>query len=316
MDIVIVSWNVRDEVLSALESIQLAGFGSSVVMVDNASEDGTADAIAERFPETVLVHNDVNVGFARAVNQAVAMGTAEFVLLLNPDSLLPAGALEGMISRIESLPRHAALAPRLVSSRGIPEHSVHLLPSLRISLLLAVGGQYLLPGGIRSRLLLEGSWQSDVEQDVPWAIAATLLVRRSVLDQVGPLEESYFVYAEDLDWCDRVGEAGLKIRFCPSVEVIHLGNRSGKQKFGEDRTAAYLGNTLEFARRRRGHLWAAAFFVINAAATVSRYGFWRLLSRVRPTPRRLAARAFWRAHARFYLHPSRRLGGFGEGGRR
>src|SRR5207302_875721 len=99
----------------------------------------------------------------------------------------------------------------------------------------ALGGHHLLSMSQRSRLLLPGTWNSD-ERDVPWAVGAAMLVRRSAVDRIGGLDESFFVYVEDMEWCERMRDAGLRIRYTPEVTVVHHGNRSGEQRFGPSRT--------------------------------------------------------------------------------
>ena len=302
VDVVIVSWNVRGDLLSCLDSVLASrGVELHVFVVDNASEDGSADAVAERFPQVTLVRNRTNLGYAQAANQGLQCGKAPWVLLLNPDTVVPPEALARLVSRLRGLPGHAMVVPRLVGEDGRPQHSVYPLPSLGLSLLLATGAKRLLSPERRSRLLLEGAWQSDEERDVPWAIGAAMLVRRSAIARVGGLDESFFVYAEDLEWCDRFRSAGYGMRFIPEVSVTHLGNRSGVQRFGPRRTEEYLRNTVRFLQRRHGRSWAAAWVVVNGAAVVPRAVFHSLAAGVRPSPRRTHLRAYWRDQARFYV---------------
>jgi GT2 family glycosyltransferase len=306
VDVVVVSWNTRDELLACLDGVlRSRGVEVEVVVVDNDSRDGSAEAVAARHPAVRIVRNPTNVGFARAVNQGVLVGRAPWVLLLNPDSLVPDDAIASLLARLRALPDHAAVAPRLLHGDGRPQHSVYPYPTLWLSLVLALSLQRLLPRSLRARMLLEGDWDSDRERDVPWAIGACLLVRRSVLDELGGLDERYFVYAEDLEWGWRVTRAGHPIRFTPEVTVTHLGNRSGTQRYGEDRTAAWLRNTVRFARAAHGPAWSAAYVGVNAAASVSRWAATGALLRLRPSPARAQRQRLWRAHARYYLGRAR-----------
>ena len=305
VDVVVVSWNTRDELHSCIDSV-LASTGVKVnlIVVDNASADGSADA-ARAVRGVKVIANSANVGFARGANAGAAAGISPWILLLNPDTAVSPSTIAELVERMEGLPRHAAAAPRLLYEDGTPQHSAYRTPSLGMSLLLNTGLQKALPRRWRSRLLLEGSWESDEERDVPWVIGAALLVRRSAWDRLGPLDEGFFMYAEDLEWCDRANRAGMPIRFIPSIAVTHLGNRSGSQRYGDDRVGAYLRSTLRFARRRHGPAWTAAFALINAAGTVPRYAAWRAVAAGRPTPRAVAGIQQWRPYARFYLGRSR-----------
>lgn len=302
VDVVVVSWNTRDDLLSCLDAVLSSrGVAVNAVVVDNDSLDGSAEAVAAQLPEVTVLRNRANLGFARAVNQGLRAGRAPWVLLLNPDAELPPDGIVRLLDRLRSLPEHAAVAPRLLGGDGLAQHSVYPYPSLGLSLLLGLSLQRLLPRRARARLLLEGDWASDRERDVPWAIGACLLLRRSVVDEVGGLDERFFVYAEDLEWCHRATRAGHRVRFVPSVEVRHVGNRSGAQRYGEDRTAAWLGNTLRFARVAHGPAWTAAYAALNGGATVSRWVASTALLKLRPTPARLQRQQLWRAHARYYL---------------
>jgi GT2 family glycosyltransferase len=313
VDVVVVSWNTRDDLLACLDGVlRSRGVDVEVVVVDNDSHDGSADAVAARHPRAQVVRNPTNVGFARAVNQGLRAGRAPWVLLLNPDSLVPDDAIASLLARLRALPDHAAVAPRLLHGDGRPQHSVYPYPTLWMSLLLALSLQRLLPRRVRARMLLEGDWDSDTERDVPWAIGACLLLRRSVIDEVGPLDERFFVYAEDLEWCHRAARAGHPIRFIPDVSVTHLGNRSGEQRYGDDRTAAWLSNTVRYARAAHGPLWAGAYVAVNGAATVGRWAATTALLRVHRTDARARRQLLWRAHARFYLRRARRHRGEGR----
>jgi len=302
VDVVVVSWNTRDDLVACLDAVAgSSGVSCATVVVDNDSLDGSPGAVAAEHPDVRLIRNRSNVGFARAVNQGLRAGAAPWVLLLNPDALVQPATVAALVARLDALPDHAAIAPRLLGADGRAQHSVYPYPSLWLSLLLGLSLQRLLPRRLRARLLLEGDWDSDVERDVPWAIGACLLLRRSVVDELGGLDERFFVYAEDLEWCHRVARAGHPIRFTPAVSVVHAGNRSGQQRYGDDRTAAWLANTMRFVRAAHGPLWSAAYVAVNGTATVSRWAATTALLRVRPSDARRRRERLWRAHARYYL---------------
>ncbi|HET9051738.1 MAG TPA: glycosyltransferase family 2 protein [Candidatus Dormibacteraeota bacterium] len=306
VDVVVVSWNTREELLRCLASVEgSTSVRPRVAVVDNASTDGSADAVRASFPDAELVENAANEGFARAVNRGLRCGSASYVLLLNPDAELPPGAVAALARRLDTLPRHAVVAPRLVWDGGAAQHSAYGFPSIPVSVLLATGLAPAVPRRVRARLLLEGAWGSDRERDVPWVIGAAMLVRRAALDEVGALDERFFVYAEDMELCDRLGRAGWLVRFTPDVTVLHRGNRSGAQRYGEDRTAVHLASATAWLRRRHGRAWTSAWLAVNAAGTVPRWAASAALARSRPTPPRLARAAMWRAHARFYLGTAR-----------
>lgn len=296
-----VSWNVQTELLACLDSV-LASTGVEVrpVVVDNASTDDSADAVAAHHPNMALIRNDTNVGFARAVNQGIAAGSAPWVLLLNPDTLVPRDALALLVARLDQLPKHAMLVPRLTDADGNMQQSAFLFPSIPISVTVALGAHHLLPEVWKRRWLIPGHWGLD-EQDVPWAIGAVMLLRRQVIERIGPLDESFFVYGEDMEWCHRIRSVGLRIRFTPKVSVVHYGNRSGIQRFGDERIRVYLANTLSYQRRLRGPVRAWSLFSINAASAVIHALVVGATARLRPTARRRQASDHWTAQARGHL---------------
>ena len=302
VDVVVVSWNTRDDLLRCLDSV-LASRGVDVhaIVVDNASADGSADAVAARHPTVTLVRNTANEGFARGCNRGILAGASPWVMLLNPDTVVPPDALRRLVDALAPLPRHALVAPRLVREDGSVEHSAHPLPSLGVEMLLATGADRLLPRAARSRLLLEGGWRSDQERDVPWVVGAAMLVRRQAIDRCGPLDERFFMYAEDLEWCDRLRRGGWSIRFVPSVEIIHHGNRSGAQRYAERRTAAYLSSTRAFVERRHGALWVRAWRAAALAGTAPRALGWRAIARATGSERAGARAEMWRRHVRAHL---------------
>ena len=301
VDVVVVSWNVRAELLSCLESV-LASDGVEVrlIVVDNASTDGSADAVAERHPGVQLIRNPDNRGFARAANQGIASGHAPWVLLLYPDTVVGSDGIARLVAHLDGLPEHAMVVPQLTDAAGHVRQSAFLFPSIPVALMFAVGAHHLLPQSRRQRLLLPGYWGAS-PQDVPWAIGAVMLVRRSAIERVGLLDESFFVYGEDMEWCQRMGSAGMRIRFTPEVSVIHHENRSGAQQFGAERTREYLSNTLRYQRRYKGRAWAWSVFGINTASAVGHSLLTALTARVRPSAPRTKAHAYWRDQARGHL---------------
>src|SRR5207253_588432 len=119
-----------------------------------------------------------------------------------------------LVAHLDGLPEHAMVVPQLTDADGHVRQSAFLFPSIPVALMFAVGAHHLLPQSRRQRLLLPGYWGAS-PQDVPWAIGAVMLVRRSAIERVGLLDESFFVYGEDMEWCQRMGSAGMRIRFTP-----------------------------------------------------------------------------------------------------
>ena len=224
--VVIVNWNTREFLRACLRSVESYPPSGPyrVFVVDNASADGSADMVAEEFPTTTLIRNQANLGFARACNQAIEHTSEDVVILLNSDAEVLEGALDAVIDAAARWCR--PVAGRLLNPDGTLQPSCFRFPGLGRDLIEAVYLHRLLPRSWRGRLLWGGYWDHDSECTVEWAIGAFLAVPRRALDAAGLLPEEYELFGEDMEWCWRLREAGFPVRFLPSAEVVHHGNRS------------------------------------------------------------------------------------------
>ena len=226
LDIVIVSFNGRDDLAACLRSLHDAppSIPHAMVVVDNASSDGSAEMVRADFPAVTLIQNDENLGFARANNRGIRAGRGDLVLLLNSDTIVPAGAVDGLAAALEACPEAAAAGPRLVDGAGVAELSFGPMISpwneLRQKIIsrLHVGGV----GPVRRHV----ERITRTRQVVDWVTGACLLVRRADAEAVGLLDERYFMYTEDVDFCAALRARGRRVLFVPEVEVIHLRGRS------------------------------------------------------------------------------------------
>lgn len=227
LSIIIVTYNSRSDVGGCLESLTRAGAvrtDHEIMAIDNASPDGTADAIRERWPGVTVIDAGVNLGFAAANNVGIRRSHGELVLLLNPDTIVPAGAIDRLVGVLDSRDDAAVVGPRIVDASGRPELSfgwmISPLAELRQKLLV-VGNDRGWPG-IQStveRMTRKG-------RPVDWVTGACLLIRRADLEAVGLLDERYFMYTEDVDLCASVRARGRRVLFEPAAEIVHLRGRS------------------------------------------------------------------------------------------
>jgi GT2 family glycosyltransferase len=255
IDIAMVTWNTRDTTLEALAALYaVAPSGTRVLVRDNASSDGTAAAIRAAYPQVDLDEGERNLGFAGGVNTILRRSTAPWVLLLNSDAWPERGALEAMVACAERHPRAAAVAPRLLRPDGSPEVAVWPFPSVRTTIRAG-------------RSSFDSLRDHDKEHTVDWAIGAALLIRRSALEQIGELDESLFMYGEDLDWCWRARDAGWEIWLASDAVVRHVGNASGVQRYGAKQAARWIPNSVVVYRRRRTAVGTWLWQVANASAT-------------------------------------------------
>ncbi len=221
---VIVNYQSLDPLLACLAGLarESAGLETECVVVDNASGDGVAAALAARFPGVRLIANAENVGFARAVNQGLRATGAAHVLVLNPDCELRPGAVPALLAYLRAHPRAAIAAPRILNPDGSLEYSARGYPDgfaflfNRYSLLTR-----LFPGNPFSRRYLLSDWDHATERDVDWVSGACMMVRRAAIDAVGPLDEAFFMFNEDVDWCRRMNLAGWSVSYVPDAVVVH-----------------------------------------------------------------------------------------------
>ena len=292
VDVGVVTWNTRDLTVSALRRLLDTDQGADLRLLvhDNASSDGTADAVREQVPEADVVSWPENLGFAAAVNRLLARSDAPWFLMLNSDAWPTPGAIGHMVDAAVRHPRAAAVAPRLERPDGSLEHSTHPFPSVTV----AAASTLPLRNAWAQRHALHSAWQHDRERQVDWAVGAALLVRHSALAEIGDLDESFFMYVEDLEWCHRIRQRGWEVWFTPEAVVVHVGNASGKEKYGGTRSAVWIANTNRFYRRHHSAANTLAYRLVNAAGA--------LLAAVRALSRRdRAAAQFWRRQIPLHL---------------
>src|SRR6266508_6440002 len=201
---IVVNWNAGDLLRGCLESLQRCALPLQVLVVDNASSDASAGVVRECFPAYTLIENRENAGFTRANNQALRLANGGYVLLLNPDAELQPGALETLVSRLESQPQAAVVGPTVVNGQGQPQSTRRRFPTLATAFLESTLLQrFLAPQHSVLRQYYRLDHPDDESQSVDWLVGACLLVRRAALDQVGPLDERFFMYFEEVDWCQR-----------------------------------------------------------------------------------------------------------------
>jgi GT2 family glycosyltransferase len=225
LTIVVVSFNARDDLARCLDSLRTAPpvIEHAIVVVDNASADGSAEVASAR-PGIQLIALPANVGFAAANNIGIRATSGDLVLLLNSDTIVPPGAIDGLVTALRRSPDAAAAGPRLVDGDGVPELSfgdmVEPFAEWRQKRLLTAAAG----GNRRARATIAARTGAPCHPD--WVSGACLLVRRDDAEAVGLLDERYFMYLEDVDFCAALRARGRRILFVPDVTVTHLRGRS------------------------------------------------------------------------------------------
>jgi hypothetical protein len=230
LSVVIVSWNCRQLLSGCLESVvrQLPAERSEIIVVDNASSDGTVDAVRAEFPAVKVIESGGNLGFARGNNIGLEACTGEYIFLINPDVVVGEHCIGGMVEYMESHPDVGMLGPQIVGVDGLVQRSCMRTPTLWNQFCRATGVDTLTQ---RSRLFggyLMKDFGHDALRDVDIINGCFWMVRRTALNVVGPMDPRYWMYADDLDWCLRFHRSGWRVVFFPEAKAVHFGGGSSE----------------------------------------------------------------------------------------
>ena len=239
LSVVVVTYRSKEHILACLRSLAVGagaraeegpGLEWECVVVDNDSHDGTPELVEREAPWARLVRTGGNLGYARAVNRGFAETSGTFVLVSNPDCVWHPGAIRALAAWLSAHPRSGIAAPRISNPDGSLEYSVRSYPGPfvllfnRYSLLTR-----LWPGNPWTRRYLLSDWDHRTPRNVDWASGAALLVRRAAVAQVGGMDEAYFMFNEDVDWCRRMNLAGWSVDYVPAAGVVHhIGASQGE----------------------------------------------------------------------------------------
>jgi N-acetylglucosaminyl-diphospho-decaprenol L-rhamnosyltransferase len=254
LSVVIVSFNVREDLENCLRSLAAAPprIPHEVVVVDNASRDDSVAAVQARFPDVRLLVQRRNLGFSAANNAGIRATSGELILLLNNDTVVPAGALDVLVDRLVAHEEAAVAGPRLVDGSGAVELSFGPMITP-----LAEARQKLLRSLYERRFGPARSWVERAtarERFVDWVSGACLLVRRADAEAVGLLDERYFLYTEDVDFCAAIRASGRRVLFTPRAQVVHLRGRS-RATVADSMNAAYRRSQIAFYEKHHPR-WA------------------------------------------------------------
>ncbi len=244
LSILIVSWNTRELLGQCLASVFAhppAG-PCEVLVVDNGSRDGSAALVRERFPQVKLVEARANLGFARANNLGLSLARGRYLLLLNSDTLVLPGTLDRLIACADRHPEAGVLGGRLLNADGSLQASWARFPTL---------WSELLGRNVRARCPLGRPAGQAQVYDVDWVGGACMLVRPQAVAQVGALDEDFFMYSEETDWCYRMRRHGWRVHYLADGPVVHLGGGSASRADGMQLTRLYEGK-LRFFRKHYG----------------------------------------------------------------
>ncbi len=262
LSIIIVNWNVQELLRACLESVLAAcqttpQLTSEIIVVDSASSDGSVALVQQYFPQVRLIASDENLGYAKGNNSGVAVAQGRYLFLLNPDTVLQSKALSQMLSHMDSHPQVGVVGPKLLWPDGSVQSSRRHFPTV---------------GSLFWESTLLGQWfpqnkhihqyhlvdtSPDHVQAVDWLVGAALFIRREAWQQIGPIDENFFMYFEETDWCSRCVKAGWEIHYLPKAQITHYEGKSSEQVVAA-RTVRFQRSKLRYTRKYFGVGWAIA----------------------------------------------------------
>ena len=245
---IIVNWNTRDILIDCLNSIYktVTDIDSEIYVVDNNSTDGSQEAVKNGFPDVKLIENSTNTGFAHANNQALSVMQGRFAVLLNSDAVLQEDAIKNLLAFMNNTPGAGIAGVQLLNEDGSRQNSIDNFPSLKTEILNKSILRLISPNKYPSKAR---DYNAPIEVDS--VIGACMMVRKKAIDEVGSLDEDYFIFLEETDWCFRMHKKGWKVYHVPDSRVFHLSGHSKKKTPGESQIE-YYKSLYKFFRKNWG----------------------------------------------------------------
>ncbi len=286
LSIIIVNWNTSDLLAKCLRCVEttVRDVSCEIWVVDNASTDGSPDMVRRDFPNVRLIANPQNVGFARANNQALKVAEGRYALLLNSDAFVSERTIDHMVRFMDARPDAGMAACKLLYADGRLQPSCSRFPTLRTELNIALGRDKLFPKSPMFGRYMMTDWDYSDIREVDVIMGAFMLVRAEVMQQIGLMDEAFFMYSEEVDWCYRCKQAGWKIYFTPEVETVHLWGGSSQAVKVETLIRLYRSR-VQFFRKHYGSLTAALYKGILAFNCLVRLGPGAVYYLLRPASR-------------------------------
>ena len=275
VSIIIVNWNTCDVLRNCLASIydNTEGFEFELIVIDNMSSDNSVSMIKATFPQVELIENSENRGFAAANNQGIATAKGRYILLLNSDTVILDNAISKTINFADNHPDAAVIGCRVLNPDRTLQPTCFVFPSVLNLFLWTTCLSRLFP---RNRFFGREHmmwWNRDNVKEVDVVTGCFMLIRHEAIEEIGLLDERYFIYGEETDWCYRFKQAGWKITFTPDADIIHLGRASTIQ-VSLKMTLEYVKSMLFFFKKHKSRFSYTLACLLLAICLFSRVPFW------------------------------------------
>lgn len=252
--IIIVSWNVREHLRRCLHSIQqhTQGLNYEVIVVDNASQDGSVEMVEQEFPKVNVIASNTNIGFGAANNRGAEIAAGDVLVFLNDDIVLTSNAVQSMVGQVNADTSIGVLGCHLVFPDGSHQDSVRRFPTLSSQVLILTKMHNLLPGLGPLKRYYAKDTDYTTRSPVDQVMGACMVIPRNVFEQAGGFDEQFFIWFEEVDLQKRVTEAGRRVIYTPEPEVIHVKGPSFAQNLSLRNQLHFNANLLRYARKHMG----------------------------------------------------------------
>ncbi|MCX5800931.1 MAG: glycosyltransferase [Candidatus Eisenbacteria bacterium] len=260
VSVIVVNYRTEEYLSECLESLKKSSSlaGLEIILIDNSRGRGAAEILTRHFPGAKLIENEKNLGYAKAVNQGLGVSTSEFVFVLNPDTAAREGSLDELVEFMRTHPDAGIVGPKLVNADGTIQLSCRRFYTMKTILLRRtfLGKVFKNSASVKRHLMLE--WDHKSTREVDWVLGAAMMVRKAAMSEVGPMDERFFLYFEDVDWCYRMRTFGWRVYYCPSSELLHHYRRESTDvRFGRAKRA-HLESWLRFSEK-----WSLVIYLMK-----------------------------------------------------
>lgn len=237
LSVIIISFNTKELLQQCIESVRSTKINAlyEIIVVDNASTDGSAEMVERKYRDILLIRNSENVLFSKANNQAMALARGKYLLLLNSDAIVRGGAIELLMKFMAMNKKAAAVGPKVLNIDGTLQSKGFPLLSIRATILRHLGlNKNIIPKRIKQKIFSKYFWYEDDIVNVGWVAGCCILMRRDIIEKIGGLCEELPFYGEEIEWCYRATGAGYEVWYVPTAEILHIGGASTKESLDDN----------------------------------------------------------------------------------
>ncbi|MFQ3675845.1 MAG: glycosyltransferase family 2 protein [Endomicrobiia bacterium] len=256
LSITIVNYNTKDLLSQCIKSIyhNTKEISYEIIVVDNASSDGSVEMLKKEFPEVIVIANNKNLFFTRAHNQALRIANGRYLMILNSDTVILERAFDKMIKFMDEHPECGACVPKLLNPDMTLQRSSDRLPTFTYGLFEVLLLNTLFPNNSVKRYRIYSEWDRNSTMAVDSVGGSCMMVRREVIEKIGLLDENFLAYWEEIDWCKRILEAGYKIYYLHTAQIIHCWQVSMNKLGKEKKEKIFYNSMLYYYKKHFGML--------------------------------------------------------------